>query len=66
MSTEEKFMQILCNYVNSSVEDKRFLIFNCDTVYHDRDDVSYEEFFILIFITFVEMPLKNFFERSTT
>ncbi|EUB55472.1 hypothetical protein EGR_09680 [Echinococcus granulosus] len=38
MSTEERFMQILYNYSDSSAEDKHFLIVNCDNVYHDRDD----------------------------
>ncbi|KAL5961016.1 hypothetical protein TSMEX_011248 [Taenia solium] len=38
MSTEDKFMHILYNYTESSVEDKRFLIVNCDAVYQDRDD----------------------------
>ncbi|KAL5104276.1 hypothetical protein TcWFU_005278 [Taenia crassiceps] len=42
MSTEEKFMQVLYNYAESSAEDKRFLILNCDTVYHDREDSEWQ------------------------
>ncbi len=39
--TEERFMQILYNYGDSSMEEKRFLIVNCDNVFQDRDDVSF-------------------------
>ncbi|VDD77217.1 unnamed protein product [Mesocestoides corti] len=31
-------MKILCNYEESSVEEKRFLIVNCDNVFQDHDN----------------------------
>ncbi|VDK33591.1 unnamed protein product [Taenia asiatica] len=42
MSTEDKFMQILHNYAESSVEEKRFLIVNCDAIYQDRDGSEWQ------------------------
>lgn len=38
--TEKKFMQILYEYADSSPEDKRFLIVNCDNVFSENKDVS--------------------------
>lgn len=38
-------MQILYKYADTSLEDKRFLIVNCDNVFGERDDVRPLYFF---------------------
>ncbi|KAM7541415.1 hypothetical protein Aperf_G00000045699 [Anoplocephala perfoliata] len=38
IDTEKKFMQILRDFADSSLEDKRFLVVNCDNVFSAQDE----------------------------